>query len=101
MRPISRTRWRALPTDDFSETAEGITEVAATGDPRAATIIEALQAGRLLYTAEPKAVYYKDAAGKLFDAATGQAGCRRTGRSRNGPAQQPVCAAPSTPRSAA
>ena len=36
--------------DDFSETAEGITEVAATGDPRAATIIEALQAGRLLYT---------------------------------------------------
>ncbi len=59
-------------TDDFSETAEGITEVAATGDPHAATIIEALQAGRLLYTTEPKAVYYKDAAGKLFDGATGQ-----------------------------
>jgi urea transport system permease protein len=60
-------------TDDFSETAEGIAEVVATGDPRAAAIIEALQAGRLLYTAEPKAVYYKDTNGKLFDAATGQA----------------------------
>ena len=35
--------------DDFSETATGITEVAETGDPRAATIIEALQNGRLLY----------------------------------------------------
>jgi urea transport system permease protein len=59
--------------DDFGESAEAIAEVAATGDPRAATIIEALQAGRLFYTADPKAVYYKDTAGKLFDAATGQA----------------------------
>ena len=58
--------------DDFSETAEGIAEVAATGDPRAATIIEALQAGRLLYNAESKAIYYKDASDRLFDAATGQ-----------------------------
>jgi urea transport system permease protein len=57
--------------DDFSETADGIAEVAATGNPRAGTIIEALQGGRLLYSAEQKQVYYKDEAGKLIDAATG------------------------------
>ena len=57
--------------DDFAETDAGITEVAASGDPRAATIIEALQDGRLSYSAEQKKVFYKDNAGKLFDAATG------------------------------
>jgi urea transport system permease protein len=59
--------------DDFSETDTGITEVAASGDPRAITIIEALQDGRLSYSAEQKKVFYKDKAGKLFDAATGAA----------------------------
>jgi urea transport system permease protein len=59
-------------TDDFSDTAEGITEVATSGDPRAATIIEALKAERLLFSAERKAVFYKDRSGQLFDAATGQ-----------------------------
>ena len=57
--------------DDFSETDTGITEVAASGDPRALTIIEALQDGRLSYSAEQKTVFYKDKAGKLIDAATG------------------------------
>jgi urea transport system permease protein len=57
--------------DDFSETDTGIGEVAATGDPRAATIIEALQDGRLLFSAEQKKVYYKDGKGVLLDAATG------------------------------
>ena len=57
--------------DDFAETDTGITEVAASGDPRAATIIEALQDGRLSYSAEQKKVFYKDKAGKLIDAATG------------------------------
>src|SRR4051794_1914905 len=46
--------------DDFSETDAGITEVAASGDPRAIAIIEALQDGRLSYSAEQKKVYYKD-----------------------------------------
>ena len=54
--------------DDFSETDTGITEVAASGDPRALTIIEALQDGRLSYSAEQKKVFYKDKAGKLIDA---------------------------------
>jgi urea transport system permease protein len=59
-------------TDDFSDTAQGISEVAETGDPRAATIIEALQAGRLLFSAERKAVFYKDGSDRLIDALTGQ-----------------------------
>ncbi len=59
--------------DDFSETADGISKVAASGDARAATIIEALQDGRLLFSAERKAVFYKDKSDRLFDAANGQA----------------------------
>jgi len=59
-------------TDDFSDTAQGISDVAETGDPRAATIIEALQAGKLVFSAERNAVYYKDASDRLIDALTGQ-----------------------------
>jgi urea transport system permease protein len=58
--------------DDFSETIAGINEVAGSGDPRALTIIRALQDGQLLFSTEKKAVYVKDASGKLTDAATGQ-----------------------------
>src|SRR4051794_926944 len=59
--------------DDFDETDTGISKVAATADPRAAVIIEALQDGRLSFSAEQKRVFYKDAAGKLIDALTGAA----------------------------
>jgi urea transport system permease protein len=59
--------------DDFAETDAGITEVAASGDPRAATIIEALQDERLAYSVEQKKVFYKDTVGTLFDALTGAA----------------------------
>ena len=59
--------------DDFSETADGIAKVATSGDPRAATIIEALQGGRLLFSAASKKVFYKDSSDQLIDAATGQA----------------------------
>jgi urea transport system permease protein len=57
--------------DDFSETMTGIEQVAASGSPRAEAIIRALQDGRLMYSAERKAVYIKDKADKLIDAATG------------------------------
>ncbi len=60
-------------TDEFSDTAEAIADVAGSGDARATTIIEALQDGRLLYNGEQKTVFYKDKSGKLIDAATGQA----------------------------
>jgi urea transport system permease protein len=58
--------------DDFSETSAGIGAVAASGDPRAETIIRALQDGRLMFSAESKAVYIKDESGKLTNAATGE-----------------------------
>jgi len=57
--------------DDFSETSDGITAVAASGSPRAEAIIRALQNGQLMFSAERKAVYIKDDADKLTDAATG------------------------------
>ena len=59
--------------DDFSETSAGIGAVALSGDPRAETIIRALQDGRLMFSAESKAVYVKDESGKLTNAATGEA----------------------------
>jgi urea transport system permease protein len=59
--------------DDYGEIADGITAVAESGDARAALILEALQADRLFYSAEQKKVFYKDASGRLFDAATGMA----------------------------
>jgi urea transport system permease protein len=58
--------------DDFSETSDGIGAVATSGSPRAETIIRALQDGRLLYSAESKAVYVKNESGKLTNAATGE-----------------------------
>jgi urea transport system permease protein len=57
-------------SDDYGDIEEGIAAVVESGDPRAASIIEALQDGRLLYSAEQKKVFYKDASGKLFDAVT-------------------------------
>jgi urea transport system permease protein len=59
--------------DDYSETDAGIGAVAASGDPRSAALIGALQDGRLLFSAEQKKVFFKDADGKLLDAATGAA----------------------------
>jgi len=58
-------------TDDFSDTNDGINAVATSGSPRAEAIIRALQDGRLMFSAERKAVYIKDNADKLSDAATG------------------------------
>ncbi len=58
--------------DDFDETITGVEEVAASGSPRAEIIIRALQDGRLMFSAERKAVYIQDADDKLTDAATGQ-----------------------------
>ncbi len=57
--------------DDFDETLTGISEVAASGSPRAATIIRALQNGSLMFSAESKRVYIKDESGQLTDPATG------------------------------
>jgi urea transport system permease protein len=58
--------------DDFDETITGISQVIAGGDARAAIILQALQGGQLMFSAEKKTVYIQDDASKLTDAATGQ-----------------------------
>ena len=66
----------ALPgflTDDFSDTSDAIDKLVASGDPKAAAALQALQDARLMYSAETKGVYIKDNDDKLTDAATGAA----------------------------
>jgi urea transport system permease protein len=60
--------------DSFNETIEGINKIAASGNPLAATVIGALQEGRLLFSAESKRVFIKDKdkPDQLIDAATGR-----------------------------
>jgi urea transport system permease protein len=57
--------------DDFDETTQGINEIAASGNPLAAVVIQAMQDGRLFFSAEAKTVLYKDQNDRLMDAATG------------------------------
>ncbi|HEY2184256.1 MAG TPA: urea ABC transporter permease subunit UrtB [Xanthobacteraceae bacterium] len=59
--------------DSFDETIEGINAVTASGNARAATVIAALQEGRLFFSAETKGVFIRDQLDQLVDAATGQA----------------------------
>ena len=59
-------------TDDFSDTYEAIDAVVASGSPLAAPVLEALQAGRLQFSAADKKVFIKAPDGALLDAATGQ-----------------------------
>jgi urea transport system permease protein len=59
-------------TGDFDDTTEGINGVAASGNPLSAAILEALQDGRLQYSAEAKTVFFRDKSDRLIDAATGQ-----------------------------
>jgi urea transport system permease protein len=58
-------------TDDYSDTDKAITDLAASGNPRAADIIGALQEGRLYFNGDAKKVYIKDKSGALQEAATG------------------------------
>jgi urea transport system permease protein len=57
--------------DSFDDTIQGINAVAASGHPLAEKVIAALQAGRLLFSAEQKRVFFKDEADRLIDAASG------------------------------
>jgi urea transport system permease protein len=58
-------------TDDFDDTIEAVNAIAGSGNPLAATVIEALQDERLFFSAESKTVYFRDASDRLMDAATG------------------------------
>jgi urea transport system permease protein len=59
--------------DSFGDTEAGIAGVAASGNPLAAKVIEALQDGRLLFNPDDKKVYVREASGRHIDAGTGQA----------------------------
>ena len=71
MPALTRTRWRAY-TDDFSDTVDSVNAVAASGNPLAAPLIEALQDARLMFSAKNKKVFIKTKDDKLLDAATGR-----------------------------
>ena len=58
--------------DSFDQTIDGINGVAASGNRFAATVITALQEGRLLFSAESKRVFIRDSFDQLIDAATGE-----------------------------
>ena len=58
--------------DSFSDTDAAIGAVAASGDGMAASVIEALQDGRLLFGAADKKVFVRDKSGAILDAATGK-----------------------------
>ena len=58
--------------DGFSDTIEGVNGVVASGNPLAATVVGALQEGRLLFSAESKRVFIREGSDRLIDAATGQ-----------------------------
>ena len=60
-------------TDSYSDTDAGIAGVATSGNPLAAQVIEALQDGRLLFSADDKRVYIRERSGAVLDAATGKA----------------------------
>ena len=58
--------------DSYSETITAIDEIAHSGSPVAAALLEALAESRLFVAAD-KAVFYKDSGGKVIDARTGKA----------------------------
>lgn len=57
-------------TDSFNDTDAGIGAVAASGNPLAARLIEALRDGRLLYQPDDKKIYLRETGG-MIDVATG------------------------------
>jgi urea transport system permease protein len=59
--------------DDFTSTIDAVNAIAASGDPRAQTVLEALRDGTLLFVAGKPTVYIQAADGKLTDAASGAA----------------------------
>jgi len=64
---------RRFTADSFDDTIEGINAVATSGNPLAASVIGALQEGRLLFSADSKRVFIREApSDRLIDAATGE-----------------------------
>ena len=62
-----------LGKDSYGATNTAVVALGTSGEPRAVAILEALKDERLLFAPDTKAVYIKNAAGQVFDAATGKA----------------------------
>jgi urea transport system permease protein len=60
-----------LANDNYNDTDSAVAAVAKTGHPLAVHVVEALQDGRLLFSAEQKKVFFRDKMGTVIDAATG------------------------------
>jgi hypothetical protein len=58
--------------DSFPDTEAGIAAIVSAGVPHGAAVLEALGDRRLFASAGSRGVFYKDSAGKGFDARTGQ-----------------------------
>ena len=58
--------------DSFGETDTAITEIAASGHPRAQAIVQAIQDGRLAFDPADKKVFVRQVDGKVAEAVTGQ-----------------------------
>jgi urea transport system permease protein len=54
----------------LSDTGDAIDKILASGDPRAAGLLQALEDARVLFSAKDKKVFIKTKAGKLTEAAT-------------------------------
>ncbi len=58
-------------TDSFPDTDSAVADVVGSGAPQAPAILDALAERRLMFSVANKAVTYRDAAGKVFDARSG------------------------------
>ena len=59
-----------LASNSFDDIAHGVEALAASGDPRAAPVLDALQTGRL-FVGPGNALFIKDAAGAVTEAQSG------------------------------
>ena len=62
----------ALATANFDELSRAIERLALSGHPQALPIVEALRDGRLMFRQEDRAIFWRDSAGAMRDAATGE-----------------------------
>ncbi len=63
---------QGFTADSFGDTEKSIGEIAVSGHPLAAAIIQAIPDGRLLFDDTTKKVYLRESSGRVLDAATGE-----------------------------
>ncbi|MDJ1158987.1 urea ABC transporter permease subunit UrtB [Chelatococcus sp. SYSU_G07232] len=61
-----------LASDNYADIEKGVVAVAASGDPAAEAVLTALADGRLSYRPADRALFVREKAGTLLDAATGR-----------------------------